>query len=538
MSCAEVEANKTVIHFYHPLTIEGLEFSKVLILLDNKNSLFRFDDSHFFTACTRACLQLLVVTNECNEQDADWLQRSFEDFVRSEVGDILEGGEEERSKVSPSVLFVGRINGLLESLNCCKTDREQKYTGFQSTIYEYERNERKFLQTDDVYLEQDLEKMKEKGVEKIVFVTDDICADKWQHYFMTLSYWFCYDFSRRNGNCFQIKDLLQNDSEVCFQLKFRRAFLCRSSGQYHVEFPRFWLKIQKNSLTSSALPSWEQWITRAEKCKQDYITQAIFIYECGIETLRQQITSNESESHLEKKLADLSLLVAKAYIDRSSTIVEQSKCSYWVPTTQYEACLLKAFTHAANALKWHASDVNSKFQLLDQIFAEMEKYPKAELFIREVEQMNKDDTSAMIFETRLRHELPQTPIQLLPRFGNSLCELEALICNYEKRSFESTESNNMRKSISEKARKLVKKKICPLSEVERGDDEFQEALKKMMVKLDYPVQLAMIAVHWDHKRKDNSELLSKALVCLKQTFELVKSKTPMSSSGSNEMLIQ
>ena len=511
-------------------------------MLDNKNDFFQFDDSHLFTACTRACLKLLIVTNECKEQDEDWWQNCFGDFVRSEVGKILGGDEEEKTSISfgtehPSVLFVGRIKDLLESFKCCNTDQEHKYTGFQSTVYEYEKDNRKVLQTDDIYLEQDLKKMKEMGVKKIVFVTDNICANKWQHYFMTLSYWFCYDFNSRNTNYFHIKDLLQNDSETNFQMSFRKALLCPISGQVDVEFPRFWLKFEMNSSPSSALLSWEKWIAKAEKChEQDYITQAIFIYECGIETLLQQITSNESESLLKKKLADLSLLVADTYIDKLNIIVEESKCSYWVPTTQYEVCLLKAFRHAVNALKWHASDLNLKFNSVERIFQEMEKYPTSELFKREVKQMNKDDTSGMIFETRLRHESPQIPMQLFPDFEEGLRRLELLICNYEKRSFGSTDMNPTRESISELARNLVVEKVCSLSEVEPGDDAFQAAISKMMVQLDYPVQLAMIALHWDHKLEDNLKLLSHELYNLKKSFELVKSKQPVSRTGSNETL--
>ena len=462
--------------------------------------------------------------------------------MRKEIGKILASDEKERSEIlsdaeHPSVLFVGRIKDLLESLKCCKTDQEHKYTRFQSKVYGYEKNKRKLLQTDDIYLEQDLKKMKEMGVKKIVFVTDDICANKWQHYFMTLSYWFCYDFNSRNTNCFQIKDLLQNASETNFQMNFRKAFLCRVSGQVDVEFPRFWLKFEMNSSPSSALLSWEKWIAKAEKCReQNYITQAIFIYECGMETLLQQITSNESESLLKKKLADLSLLVANTYIDKFDIIVEESKCSYWVPTTQYEVCLLKAFRHAVNALKWHASDLNLKFHSVERIFQEMEKYPTSELFKQEVKQMNKDDTSGMIFETRLRHESPQIPMQLFPDFEEGLRRLELLICNYEKRSFWSTDMNPTRESISEFARSLVVEKVCPLSEVKPGDDAFQGSLSKMMVQLDYPVQLAMIALHWDNKLEGNLKLLSHELYNLKKSFELVKSNQPVSRTGSNETL--
>ena len=152
-----------------------------------------------------------------------------------------------------------------------------------------------------------------------------------------------------------------------------------------------------------------------------------------MKTLEQQITLNRSPSSLHKEFADLSHFVAKVYINNIKLIVEESKCSYWVPTTQYEVCLLKAFRHAANALKWHASDANSTFQLLERIFQEMEQYPETQLFKEEVDQLNKEVSSGMIFESRLRHELPQTAIQLFPPFKESLCELETRICNYEKK---------------------------------------------------------------------------------------------------------
>ena len=428
-------------------------------------------------------------------------------------------------------MFVGQMEHLLESLKFCRTEQGPEYLSFPSTVYE--KDGRRFFHSDDVYLESDLAEMSEKGVKRILFMDDNI-TNLWQHYFTALSRWFCFDFSRRHANCFQVEDWLEIVHELNFQMKFRRAFLRRISGHADVTFPRFWLKLEMNSLPSPVLIGWEKWIMKAEKChEKGYITQAIFIYECGMKTLQQQITSNGPQSSLRKKLADLSRFVSEVYIKSIKIIVEESKCSYWVPTTQYEVCLLKAFRHAANALKWHASDANSKFQLLERIFQEMGKYPKTELFVREVELMNKDDTSGMIFETRLRHELPQTPIQLFRRFKESLCELETLICNYEKRIFESTDPDKMKKSISELARKLVEKKVCPLSEVNQNDDAFQEALSKMMVKLDYPVQLAMIAVHWDHTLEKNLSLLSRALACLKRSFELVKANAGLPATASN-----
>ena len=159
---------------------------------------------------------------------------------------------------------------MLESLKCCKTEHGQEYFSFPSTVYE--KDGRKFFHSDDVYLESELAEMSEKGVKTILFMDDNI-TDIWQHYFTALSRWFCFDFSRRHANCFQVEDWLEIVHELNFQMKFRRAFLRRISGEADVTFPRFWLKLEINSLPSPVLIGWEKWIMKAKKCrKKGYVT--------------------------------------------------------------------------------------------------------------------------------------------------------------------------------------------------------------------------------------------------------------------------
>ena len=278
------KGSQTEIYFFHPQTIEGLEFSKVLILLENNSkSFFQFTDSDFFTACTRACLKLLVVTDACTERDDVWWHGTARDLLKSEVGKII--SEISPNAKTPSVMFVGQSKHLLESLKCCKTEQGQEYFSFPSTVYE--KDGRKFIHSDDVYLESELAEMSEKGIKTILFMDDNI-TDIWQHYFTALSRWFCFDFSRRHANCFQIVDWLQNADEINFQMNFRRSFLLRIPDQVDVTFPRFWLKLEINSLPSPVLIGWEKWIMKAKKCrKKGYITQAIFIYEmCNSEESR------------------------------------------------------------------------------------------------------------------------------------------------------------------------------------------------------------------------------------------------------------
>ena len=84
----------------------------------------------------------------------------------------------------------------------------------------------------------------------------------------------------------------------------------------------------------------------------------------------------------------------------------------------------------------------------------------------------------------------------------------------------------MREDISNLARGLVWKKVCHFSDLLQngrpGVDPFQEDFIKMMMKLDYYVQLAMVAVHWNHTCKDNIEDLSIALRELERYVNKVK----------------
>ena len=413
-----------LIQFFHPYTIKGCEFSKVLILLENQNSFFLFDDNHFFTAFTRASLKVLVVVSEYSIPDESWWEESFSKFVRSMVEETIT--EISPDAEQPSVLFVGEIEKLIESLNCSKMFSDYEIVS-PTVLSIYETSERKFLQVDDVYLGSDFEKLSKFGVQKIVFADDNV-TNIWQHYFSAISRWFCFDFNRQNANCFQVRDYLKNVNEMKFQMDFRTAFLRRISGDDAICFPHYWMKFNVNSLPSTVLLSWEKWIAKAEKCyEKGFTTQAIIIYECGIKILKRQIELNElqnsrRDASQRQKVAQLSSRVSRIYMELKSSIVKESRCSYWVPTTQYEECLLKAFRHAANAIKWNFPDSRG-FDLINDIVKEMKEYPGSESFQQELSQLVQDDNAGMMFDNRLRHG-SELSIGLKSCFRTKLCDLE------------------------------------------------------------------------------------------------------------------
>ena len=498
------------IQFFHPYTIEGCEFSKILILLENQNSFFLFDDNHFFTAFTRASLKVLVVVSECSIPDESWWEDNFSKFVRSMVDKTIT--EIPPDSNQQSVMFVGPIKRLIESLGCHQSINE-KETVLPSIlgVSIYERHQRKFLQADDVYLESDFENLLDFGVQKIVLADDNVTSI-WQYYFLTISHWCCIIFSRENNNCFEIEDFYKNVDEMKFQMDFRMAFMRRISGDDAVSFPDNWLNLDVKSLPSSGSLSWENCVAKAEEVhRKGFTAQAIIIYECGIKILEQN--SERDASHTQK-LAELSTRVSRIYMKSKSSIVKESRCTYWVPTTQYEECLLKAFRHAATAIKWNFPD-SIEFDLIHEIVKEIKEYPKSETFQKELSQLVRDDIAGMMFDNRLRHG-SELQIPLESRFGAKLCDLETLIRDYEKGNFREGSPETMRENISKLARELFQKEVCSLSEPPVQNDktivgQFQEDFHKMMMQLDYPVQLAMVAVHWNHACKDNIKDLSIAL---------------------------
>ena len=507
----------SLIQFFHSYTIEGCEFSKILILLENQNSFFLFDDNHFFTAFTRASLKVLVVVSECSIPDESWWEDNFSKFVRSMVDKTIT--EIPPDSNQQSVMFVGPIKRLIESLGCHQSinDKETVLPNiFGGSVYE--RHQSKFLQFDDVHLESDFKKLLDFGVQKIVLADDNV-TNIWQYYFLTISHWCCINFSRENANCFGIEDFYKNVDEMKFQMDFRMAFMRRISGDNAVSFPRYWLNLDINSLPSCGSLSWENCIAKAEAIhRKGFISQAIIVYECGIKILKRQIELNElqnsqRDASQRQKVAELSTRVSRIYMKSKSSIVKESRCSYWVPTTQYEECLLKAFRHAAIAIKWNFPDSN-EFDLINDIVKEMKEYPGSDTFEEELFKLVQDDNAGMMFENRLRHG-SELSIRLKPRFRRKLCELETLICDYEKGNYRDGSPQAMREDISSLARDLVRKKVCNFPDLlqngEPGVDPFQEDFIKMMIKLDYFVQLAMVAVHWNHACKDNIKDLSIAL---------------------------
>ena len=509
-----------LIQFFHPYTIEGCEFSKILILLENQNSFFLFDDNHFFTAFTRASLKVLVVVSEFSIPAASWWEENFSKFVRNMVDKAITEIPTDRNK--QSVLFVGPIKKLIESLGCNQIFNE-KETVLSSIlgVSIYERHQRKFLQADDVYLESDFGNLLDFGVQKIVFADDNVTSI-WQYYFLTISHWCCIIFSRENNNYFEIEDFYKNVEEMKFQMNFRLAFMRRISGDDAVSFPDSWLNLDVKSLPSSGSLSWENCVAKAEEVhRKGFTAQAIVIYECGIKILEQN--SERDASHTQK-LAELSTRVSRIYMKSKSSIVKESRCSYWVPTTQYEECLLKAFRHAANAIKWNFPN-SSEFDLVYKIVEEMKEYPKSETFQKELSQLVQDDNAGMMFDNRLRHGSSEIPIRLKPRFRRKLSDLETLIRHYEKGNYRNGSPETMRENISKLAKDLLRRKICQFSELLQNGghvDPFQGDFSKMMIILDYPVQLAMVAVHWNHTFKDNLKYLSLALEELERYVNKVK----------------
>ena len=535
-----------LIQFFHPYTIEGCEFSKVLILLENQNSFFLFDDNHFFTAFTRASLKVMVVVSEFSIPDESWWEENFSKFVRRMVDETIT--EIPPDTEQPSVLFVGPIKKLIESLECHRIVNE-KETALLSILdlSLYERRQIKFLHTDDVYLESDLKKLLDFGVQKIVIANDNVTSI-WQYYLLTISHWCCINFSREN-NCFEIERFNKNVDEMKFQMNFRMAFMRRISGDDAVGFPDNWLNLDVRSLASSGSLSWENCVAKAEEShKKRFITQATVVYECGIKILKWQIELNEQQNSQRdasqrQKVAQLSSRVSRIYMKFKSSIVGESRCSYWVPTIQYEECLLKAFRHAANVIKWNFPD-SSEFDLINYIVKEMKDYPKSESFEKVLSQLVKDDIAGMMFDNRLRHGSSEIPIRLKPRFRRKLSDLETLIRHYEKGNYRNGSPETMRENISKLAKDLVRRKICQFSELLQNGghvDPFQGDFSKMMIILDYPVQLAMVAVHWNHKCEDNIDELSLALGELEKYVKKLKNlvlETKQEATHSSKTVTQ
>ena len=175
-----------VILFIDPMEYEGCEFPVVLILMDKSVWGTRSEkgsEHSLPTALTRASLKLVIVVEDFSLSDDDDLKLCLEkkqiDFIETKLKVI-----QSYSSAKPTSLCVGRcpdVEHFERDMN-----PPQKYLPDVEGISCYVGRCSRFLHIDDVYLESDLKKLNDFGIEFIINWGKSIECE-WHHLYQLAS---------------------------------------------------------------------------------------------------------------------------------------------------------------------------------------------------------------------------------------------------------------------------------------------------------------------------------------------------------------
>ena len=431
--------------FSHPLSIEGCEFTKVIVLLDLKQNVLNFEDDHFFSAITRATVQLTIIVKDFEVANYEnWYQKKLVKFFRRTLSNVV--GQVPGNTDQPTVLFVGQLLSFIKpSSNYERVDPNSLAQNIPQvagvSLYKGPDG-RYFLQVDDVYLESDFEKLKEFGVKQVVFINDSFSCI-WQYFFKAPSYWCCLKYTQQNGKCFSLREFCGNVQEVKFQVQLRKNILRRFSGiRANIAFQDYWLNFRKCEIPPQESPNWEKWEWKAnEILRKGFTALALVFFDCTIKLLSGNIEFNIGRSNwktvnMERNhFGKLTARVSEIYRENILCVIKESNCSYWIPNVHWESCLLRALKYSINAAEGILEDL-SCFDGIDGIIRELKAYSSNESFKKIVAQLNAEDKSGIKSSNRFRPEINDSSNKMPQGFHAKFSELETLISDYEMKNFD------------------------------------------------------------------------------------------------------
>ena len=504
------------IYFCDPEEVEGCEFAFILILLDLENLEIitsPFFRNHFLTAVTRATLKVDIIVKDYDLADEEQIENCLARFG----GENIKTAIKERLKNSNNnsiVLFVGQMPNALDKAS------DSGITG----ISVYQQNT--FLHTDDIFLESDLEKLSELNVHQI-FLANTNLSCKLDYFFYFASARCIKNFCERPSSNLSLFDKSFNSTTMTYRLKTFEAFL-RQNAEFSNEFHRtFWHEIEDStSLLLNQQMSWDKWVTKAEELYRiNDVIFSIMALEVSMNLLQKQWKQNEVTENLEmanmdrKNLAKLCATVSRMFIEQIDTIVQQTRSDFDFQVLFVEDCLMKAFIHAANALQL---DICFQYcHLVETVTEKMRLYSTEDNIGVALTHFDIEKSFGIELRGMQRKALfPEA--SLSAEFDSKLEALDSLICCHN-RNISSSGNRELlrRRKISYMAIKLSEESFCQIlnacGEDGNAEKQFKTLFHAMMKIFEYPVQLALLAKHWQISDKC-SQVLKPAFDELETSF--------------------
>ena len=531
--------------FCNPVKVEGCEFATVLILMDAKNlEVFSFTEhgNSLTTAITRASLKVVIIINDYGESSDDhlnnYLIQTHEEDLRNYVESCPDG--------DATVLFVGK-KPKLDNLTKLENPPENSIPSIDG-ISLYVGQNIKFFHIDDVFRRSDLETLQASDVKTIV-ITNECVSNLWLWFFYRATASCVSAFFHQNmGSAnFRILGFFFTNKLMRYQIDLNlRFFRQQQSGDFTVKVPIFDLDVENEPILALPQMDWKLWRAKADELlKLKVIAPAVSVYEICHQLLQKQL-SGEKDAHcdvLSNEMMAVSTILSRSYLEHADDIVRGSKIAYWINEHTPQDCLVKAFKHVTNAIKWNFQ-LQEGYEIFEAILVKLKDFCSPSTARPDLVKLIKDDKNRKAvsrYRLKPRYSLSWTS----SNFENEVHDLDTIISIYETKRFTGKQAElfSLRRTMSSKATKIAQHYLDLMSsesdpESIRGKagimEDSQLMFQKTVQVFDYAVQLALEAFHWDPSSSGAAQVLLSSVELLETRYETFKKCLGKTGTDSKE----
>ena len=340
-----------------------------------------------------------------------------------------------------------------------------------------------------------------------------------------------YFDERIHDSFFHYRARVSNRDLMKFQANLLMAILRKQSGISDVIIPETWLDLESSPIPLTEELSWHKWAAKAKELYRIGETAAAAVmFECSIKSLKQKLEANilakkfTSVRNDRTELVTLFINLSKIYIEDTAEIIHGTERSFDFPTFCPADCLIHSFRHAIQAVELQINWTQS-IEMLEIVFERLRCYF--------------DDGS---FKLALAAQISQERMGLHPKIfqqksqyrSNFPCvdskkvqinllikEMQGMRISNETRA----RLTELRKNISLHAMEAAQEilRIIPETSTEHPNtDKFGFYLDHLMQLFEYPVQFALMAMHWNLSDDENHQVYSLALDRLENAISDLK----------------
>ena len=202
-----------------------------------------------------------------------------------------------------------------------------------------------------------------------------------------------------------------------------------------------------------------------------------------------------------KHLATLLSAVSKIYIERMDDHVQGTRFHYQYQPLHPESCLIKALRHAVRLLKVAVSHHNA-IEKIEVAIRRLKQFSEKINFKNASIKKAMNQNYGMIFES-----FPLKPHQLDNALHFDLDleikHLNSMVFSYERKTMKENQANSskLRNEISPFAVSSSNKALGVIRATcaarANGSSSHQSMINQIIQTVDYPLQLMLLALHWD-----------------------------------------